>query len=269
MRGVWNPIKCIGLSEPNSAHISHLGVRHGEKNDLAEELRNFNLSKMADEIEKASSGDRDFHEKLHALISMQTDDRNRRRQEQHAKDANLPIRADFESFTNPLKRGVSKGLLQLLRSKELIGEKHHVSITGSTGVGKTFLACAIGYSAIRNGFSVEYWSVPLLLRTWKDLDEDEGRPELLNRLKKIGLLVLDNWGVEPLDVWEVIVLRRLLLDRLESASVVIASPYATEEWQEWLGGGYLADSLLDRFHEFAQHVRLGETSLRKRAVPIP
>jgi DNA replication protein DnaC len=138
----------------------------------------------------------------------------------------------------------------------------HVLITGATGIGKTWLACALGNAALRSGYSVLYRDVPDMLAEWETADARGTLTKLRRRLDRLDLLVLDDWAVEPLSDRDVQALRRVLHDRSSSRSIVLASPKGPAEWRTWLGD-YVGDALVDRIDAAAVSIALQGPSLRR------
>jgi DNA replication protein DnaC len=138
----------------------------------------------------------------------------------------------------------------------------HVLITGATGIGKTWLACALGNAALRSGYSVLYRDVPDMLAEWETADARGTLTKLRRRLDRLDLLVLDDWAVEPLSDRDVQALRRVLHDRSSSRSIVLASPKGPAKWRAWLGD-YVGDALVDRIEAAAVSIALQGPSLRR------
>jgi len=140
---------------------------------------------------------------------------------------------------------------------------HNVLIIGPTGVGKTFLACALGNAACREGLSVRYYRVPTLLRELNIAQGDGQYFELLKTLKKAQLLILDDCGLANLLPAESLDLLEVLEDRAQNHSTLVASQLPIEHWHQCLGDSTVADAILDRLiHNARKGVMRGE-SMRK------
>ena len=140
--------------------------------------------------------------------------------------------------------------------------KHHV--TGSTGVGKTFLACALGHKACREGFSVSYLRLPRLLESL-GLGRGDGRyAKLLDALARVDLLLLDDWAMAPLSDEQRRDLFEILEDRYGRKSTIVASQLPVEKWHDAIGHPTLADAILDRLLHNGYKIVLKGDSMRKK-----
>lgn len=165
-------------------------------------------------------------------------------------------------------RGLDRTLVSRLSTCEWIRKSLNLLITGSTGCGKTFIACALGHKACRDGHSVLYRRVPRLLGELEIAKGDGSYPRLLNRWAKTDLLILDDWGLTPLgdqggrDILEV------LEDRHGIRSTIIASQIPVKAWHKYIGDPTVADAVLDRIVHSAHQVILGGESVRKKRSPL-
>lgn len=146
-----------------------------------------------------------------------------------------------------------------------VREHHNVLITGPTGIGKTWLSCALGHQACREGYTVLYLRLPRLLQDLPLAKGDGRYPKLMASLAKIALLILDDWGLASLsdenrrDVLEV------LEDRHGRSATLVTSQFPVEHWHEALGNPTLADAILDRLlHNNAYKITHRGDSMRKR-----
>jgi DNA replication protein DnaC len=167
-------------------------------------------------------------------------------------------------------RGLDRAQFLALCSGEWLQRRDNLLITGPTGVGKTFLACALAQKACREGYAVEYVRMSALLRELTLAHVDGTFAKRLATLGRTDLLVLDDWGLVPLtdeqrrDLWE------LLDDRYDRRSTLVASQLPVEHWHEALGDPTLADAILDRLIHNAHRLALQGESLRKqRSVAAP
>jgi len=164
-------------------------------------------------------------------------------------------------FKHPRK--LDGTLVRSLASGSWIREKRQVLITGPTGTGKTYLTSALGHAACRQGFTVLYAQMGKLL---PDLAVQRGAgryTQSLKRLSKVDVLLLDDWGLEPLSGLETRILLELLDDRYERSSTLIASQFPTDAWYGLLDDPTLADAILDRILHGAYRLELQGESLRK------
>ena len=136
-------------------------------------------------------------------------------------------------------------------------------VTGATGTGKTYVACALAQQACRTGFRAIYRRVPRLLDELALAHADGTYTRLLGRLAKIDVLVLDDWGLAPLREQERRDLLEILEDRYGARSTIITSQLPVEKWHDYLADPTIADALLDRVVHNAHRIKLKGPSRRK------
>ncbi len=144
-----------------------------------------------------------------------------------------------------------------------IKRKENLLITGATGSGKSLIASALGNQACMNGFKTLYFNATKLFPGLKMLKADGSYMKEINRIEKQDLLVLDDFGLQPLDTQARIALLEIIEDRHGRASTIIASQLPVENWHETIGDGSVADAILDRIAHSAQRIQLSGQSLRK------
>ena len=168
-------------------------------------------------------------------------------------------------YQNP--RGLDRALFLKLAACGWIGERRNVLITGASGLGKSWLACALGHKACRENISVLYVRVP---RLFADLAVAHGSPgyaRLLRTLARVKLLILDDWGPEALNADQARDLLEIVEDRYDKGSIVITSQIPVDRWHDLIGVPTLADAILDRVIHNAYRIELAGESLRKRRPP--
>ena len=153
-------------------------------------------------------------------------------------------------------RGLHRDVVDDLAKGEWVKRQEHIAITGASGTGKTWLACALASTALRHGHVVRYFNVPDLLFAWSTAKARDTLDAFRNTLSRAEVLVLDDWGVERLDEEDVSILRRVLQFPLEHASVIVASPFPENHWLDWLGGEYVGESLVRRLSGGAHRIDL-------------
>jgi DNA replication protein DnaC len=150
---------------------------------------------------------------------------------------------------------------QLLQKNNACG---HLVITGATGLGKSWLACALGQKACREDLSVLYYRMPRLFET-RALARGDGRyGKLLRSLARVRLLILDDWGPETLTPEQARDLLEIVEDRYDAGSILITSQVPINRWHDMTGIPTLADAILDRLDHNADRIELSSESLRKR-----
>jgi len=147
-------------------------------------------------------------------------------------------------------------------------KKHHsLLITGPAGVGKSWLACAIGHKACREDFSVAYHRVPRLFANLALARGDGRYGRILKSLAKIDLLILDDWGPEKLNDDQRRDLLEIIEDRYERRSTIVTSQVPLDRWYEIIANPTLADAILDRLVHNAYRIELSGESMRKQRAP--
>ena len=165
-------------------------------------------------------------------------------------------------------RGLDKALLTSLATCQWIQEHRNVLLTGPTGSGKTWIACALGHQACREGFTVLYLRLPRLLQELPIAKGDGRYPKLMTTLAKIERLILDDWGLAALSDENRRDLLELLEDRHGRRATLVPSQLPVEHWHEALGDPTLADAILDRLVHNAYKIALHGDSRRKRQAKV-
>ncbi len=207
----------------------------------------------------------DFDERFALLVEAEKLYRENRRRERRLKEAKLRhSNACLEEFDEAAKRGLDKTLSRRLASCTWIDEHLHVVITGATGVGKTYLACALGNQACRRGYHVAYRRTPRLVDELTLARADGSLPKLLQRLARMDLLILDDWGLAKLRDQDRRDLLEVIDDRDGRRSTVLASQIPVEKWHDYLGDPTVADAIADRLLHSAHRINLKGPSRRAR-----
>ena len=233
-----------------------------------EKLRAMRLAGMADAwLEQQNASDSralDFDERFGLLVDAEYLHRENCRLGRRLKEAKLRVGgACVEDFENPQKRGLDKALLRQLGTCRWLEEHLNVVITGATGVGKTYLACALGQRACRRGYRVIYRRTPRFIDELTLARADGTLPRLLKRLTRIDLLVLDDWGLTPLRDQERRDLLEVIDDRDGARSTLLASQIPVAKWHDYLGDPTVADAIADRLLHSAYRIVLNGPSRRK------
>lgn len=209
-----------------------------------------------------------FEERLGLLVDAQYLAIHNKRISRALREAKLrQSTASLAALENPEKRNLDRALLAQLGSGAYIHEHLSVLITGATGTGKTFVACALGEQACTQGHRVLYARLPRLLEELHLAHADGTYPRLLGRLLRTDLLILDDWGLGTLteahsrDVLEV------LEDREGRRATVVCSQLPVEHWHKWLCDPTVADAILDRLVHRSYRLVLKGPSKRKDTIP--
>lgn len=235
---------------------------------MAERLRGLGLSAMADaflEMQSSAAADNLSREDwLGLLIDREATARDDKRLARRLRSARLRQEAVVEDTDLRTPRGLDRALFQKLATCGWIRDSQHLLIGGPTGVGKSFLACALGHKACREGFSVLYRRAP---RLFADLATARGEGRLarhLAALQRTRLLIIDDWGPEPLTAEQRRDLLEIIDDRDGNGSLLITSQIPLNRWHELIGDPTFGDAILDRVVHRAHRIELKGESLRKR-----
>lgn len=236
-----------------------------------DQLRALRLDGMANAFEEqqqmAELDDLRFEDRLALLIDREVTERKNRRLQTRLRKAKLRHKnACVEDINYRARRGLDKGLFLSLSSCEWIDQHRNVLITGPTGVGKTYLACALAQKACREGHTVQYLRLPRLFEELVLAHADGRYPKLMTGLARTDLLVLDDWGLAPFEDVDRRELLEILEDRHELRSTLVTSQLPVDTWYEAIDHPTLADAILDRLIHNAYRLELrGESMRRKKA----
>jgi len=235
-----------------------------------ERLRALGLAAMADallELQNApDAGELSREDWLGLLVDREATSRENKRLARRLREARLRQSAVVEDVDFRAHRGLDRALFQKLATCEWIREHHHLVMIGPTGIGKSWLACALGHKACRVGFSVLYKRAS---RLFTDLAQarGEGRlPRMIGALERIRLMIIDDWGPEPLNAEQRRDLLEIVDDRYDRSSLLITSQVPVNRWHEVIGDPTLADAILDRIIHRAHRIDLKGPSLRRHLV---
>ncbi|MCP5080637.1 MAG: ATP-binding protein [Alphaproteobacteria bacterium] len=232
-----------------------------------EQLHALKLTGMLDALvqqrEQPQTHDLAFEERLALLLDREVPQRENRRLARLLKAAKLRINAGVEDIDYRHPRGLEKSRMAELASCDWIRQSHNLCLTGSTGCGKTWLACALGNQACRQGLSVRYLRLPTLFEQLRIAHGDGSYPRLMNQLLKMELLILDDWGIQKVTAVQRQDLMEVIEDRHGRRSTLIASQLPTEHWHDYIGEATLADAILDRLLHGAHRLTLRGESMRK------
>jgi len=202
------------------------------------------------------------------LVDREYTDRESRKLTRRLQQAKLRQRACIEDIDYRHHRGLDKPTLSRLASGQWIHKQHNVVLSGPTGIGKTFLACALAHKACRDGFTALYRRMPRLCQELQIARADGSWHKLLARIAKTDVLVLDDFGITPLSAAERRDLLEVIEDRHGNRSTIIASQLPVDKWHAYIGEPTLADAIVDRLVHNAYHLKLRGDSLRKNRTPL-
>lgn len=211
--------------------------------------------------------DLSFEERLALLVDREITEREDRRLQTRLRQARLKQSACLEDLDTRTPRGLDKALITQLATGQWLREGLNLLILGPTGVGKTWIACALAQQACRQGFTTRYLRAPRLFDDLQLAHADGRFPKLMASLAKTDLIVLDDWGLAGLDAAARRDLLELLDDRHGQRSTLITSQLPVDHWHQVIGDPTLADAILDRLVHNAYRITLKGESMRKRKAP--
>ena len=233
-----------------------------------EKLQTLRLSGMHKAlIEQLSMSDIDtlsFEEHLGLLTDREITEREDRRLKTRLRQAKLKHNACIEDIDHRAPRGLDKALILQLAACRWIHEGLNLIINGPTGVGKTWIACALAQKACREGYTALYLRLPRLFQELALAHGDGRFPKLMASFAKTDLIILDDWGLAKLNAEQRRDLLELLDDRHTNRATIVTSQIPIDHWHEIIGDPTLADAILDRLVHNAYRINLKGESMRKR-----
>ena len=210
-----------------------------------------------------------FEERLGLLVDREVVERASKRLVTRLKFASLRQNATVEDLNTKAARGLDKALFTKLATGDWIARRQDLLITGKTGTGKSWLACALGHKACRDDRSVLYHRVPRLLDALALARGDGRYVRLLKSLARVELLILDDWGLAPLTSQQGRDLLEIVDDRHGRASTIVTSQLPVDHWHEVIADATIADAILDRLVHTAHRIALDGETLRRPPEKFP
>lgn len=232
--------------------------------EILNRLKLFGMAEgFAQQLEQPETHSLSFEERFSLLVDRESNVRENRRLSRLLQLAKLKQQACVEDIDYKHRRGLDRSLMATLVSCEFVRSHHNVHLTGPTGTGKSWIACALGHQVCRQGLSVKYERVPRLLEALRIARGDGSLGKKLAHLVKQDLLILDDFGLKPLTQSERHDLLEVIEDRHGSRSTLITSQLPISHWHEYLNEPTVADALLDRLLHNAYKIELKGESMRK------
>lgn len=203
-------------------------------------------------------------EMVATLIDSEWDDRYNRNIERGIHNARFRYKTNVEQLDYAPERGIDKNQVLRLADGEFIRKKEDLLITGSTGTGKSFLASAIGHQCCMLGFKVLYANATRLFAQLKMAKADGSSIKELMKIERQDLLILDDFGIQPMDAQSRTVLMDIIEDRHGKHSTIITSQLPVKQWYDVIGEKTVADAILDRIVHQSARIELKGESLRRK-----
>ncbi|TQV65599.1 ATP-binding protein [Exilibacterium tricleocarpae] len=204
-----------------------------------------------------------FIERLALLVEQENLSRDQRKQDRLIRQAHFKLRASVQEIDYQHPRNITASQVARLASGDWIARGQNLLLTGPCGSGKTYLACALGHSACLHGYSTRYYRLSRLLLELTQAKADGTYHKQLKQLAKLRLLIIDDWGLEPLKAAQRNDLMEIMDDRHGLTSTLMISQLPTDEWYASIGDNTLADAILDRLMHNAHRLQLKGESMRK------
>ena len=232
-----------------------------------DKLRDLNLMGMSrayqEQIERADYQALPFDDRLGMLVDVEMQERENRRLQRYLKAARLRDQACVEDIDFHVPRGLNRTLILELAESRWVDAHQCVLVIGATGLGKTYVACALAEAAIRKGHTALYMRFPRMVDELAVARVDGRMPRLLAAWARVDVLVLDDFAMQPLSSQQSADLLEVIEDRSQRRSTIITSQMPVKQWHESLGDATIADAILDRLVHNAHRIELrGHESLR-------
>ena len=226
---------------------------------------------LEDQLASPKYAELSFEDRVGLLVDQEWTRRQDGRLQRRLQHAQFRHGATMEDLDFTPGRGLDRRLVLQLATGEFVLRRLNVIVSGPTGVGKTYLACAVGRSVCKAGFVVRYERLSGLLNRIRQAHGEGSWPDLLRWLSHIELLVIDDWLRDPVTPSQARDLAEILDDRYQSASTLLATQVPVADWHARLGDQDAADGILDRIIHNAYRIDMKGESQRKlrSALPIP
>ena len=233
------------------------------------QLATLKLSGIRDALSQQSEQpnlyvEQSFEERLCLLLDHEITQRDQRKIDRLTRQAKFRVNGTLAQLDYGASRQLNKTQIRSLAQGEWLRLHQNILITGATGCGKTYLACALGHNHCQQGKNVYYFRLKELLEKMFMAQADGSYRKLINKLTSANLLILDDWGLEPLTGQQRSDLLELIDARYDTKSTLIASQLPIENWYDMIGESTHADAILDRLVHGAIKLELKGESMRKK-----
>ena len=237
-----------------------------------EKLNSMKLTAMAkaftDQMQCPDMAQLTFEERFGLIVDYQITDLENRRMQNRLKNARLRLSASIEDLDFRQGRGMDRSTIMSLAGNQWVKSRHNILITGPTGAGKSYLACALAQKACRDGHSVLYQRIPRLLQDIAVSRHDGRYSKLIAPIVKCEVLILDDFLISPMTREEQRELLEIVEDRHDRKACVITSQLPVKAWHDGMQDPTLADAILDRLVHNAYKLELKGESMRKKRTTL-
>lgn len=238
---------------------------------LMTQLRQLKLSAMGEALQRqldqpGTYSDLGFLERFTLLVEHEQQHRRQQKQARAIQQAKFRLKATIQDVDFTHARNITRSQVNTLAQGQWIEHKQNLLITGPCGTGKTYLACAFGHSACLQTHSARYYRLSRLLLELTQAKADGSYQKFLRQLAKFQVLIIDDWGLEPLKPAHRNDLMEIMDDRHGHSSTVVISQLPTDQWYASIGDNTMADAILDRLMHNAHRLELKGESMRKSKV---
>ena len=227
------------------------------------------LHALTEQLQQADIHELSFEERLTLLLDRELTERENRRLSQRLKQASLKQQACVEDIDFKHTRGLDRSLILSLASCQWIKSHQNILLIGPSGVGKTYLACALAHKACLEGYNTKYVRLSRLLQELSVAKGDGRYMKLISGLAKIDVLILDDWGLTLFTDEQRRDMLEILDDRHNLRSTIVTSQLPVKHWHEHIADPTLADAILDRLVHNAHKIELSGDSLRNKKTTTP
>lgn len=238
------------------------------KSETLDKLKGLKLFGMANAYEAIMSlpvhGQISLHQALARITEAEQLHRQQKKTGMYLKLSKLRYNCALEQVECSTARNLSKEQVIDLATFDFLRRNENLLITGSTGCGKSYLACALGRKACEEGYKVIYLSMTRFLEKISQSKLDGTYVKMMDQLAKIDLIILDDFGLQPIDQLARLTLLQILEDRFDKKAMVITSQLPVSKWYDYLNDPTLADAIMDRLSAKANRVDLKGDSLRTK-----
>lgn len=218
---------------------------------------------LEDQMQQRGHEKMSFEERLGLLVDKEHLYRENRKLSARLRRARLKQDACIEDIDFSASRGLNRQTIMKLAKCNWVREHHNIIITGLTGVGKSFVSCALAHKACLEGYTARYMRAPRLFNELEMARADGRYEKVLKTLAKVDILIVDDWGLSKLSSREERELLEVMEDRYEMKSTIIASQVPVKDWHGLIPNKTIADAVLDRIVHNSYRIEIAGDSMRK------